>query len=144
MTIIQDERQVASVLMVSELKKAAYAKLIQELAGNVPDELYLVHTQPLIPPLYYGIPSVALACERALIQAQEELLFFANQLKIPTSRCLLLTPYFIPRSEIQLQRQLVRRLKRPVRLMTLVNQGAWLYSLGRSSPIQRNVLIERY
>lgn len=136
MIIPQEEKRIASVLRVSELKKTAYAERLKQLVGNMPKELYLVHTHSYIPPFYYSLPSVGLACEQMLIQAQEELAFFAQSLQIPFSHCVLLTGYFTLDSESQLQRQLVRQLKRPVRLLTLSAQETWLYALGPCLPKQ--------
>lgn len=137
MRTLEEEKPIAYVLLVSDLKETAYAQRLKRLVGNLPKALYLAHTHPFIPPLYYSIPSVAWACERARVQAHEELAFFAEQLTVPSSHTFLLTtPFTACSEEGQLQRRLVRRLKRPVRLLTLSQQEAWLYALGLGLPMQ--------
>jgi hypothetical protein len=108
---------IATVMFVSELKANPYDAPIHLLATLL-NHCYLVSYQPSIPPVYYIIPSVANACEEALLQAKEGLLFWGAKLGLPTARCLLLFGGFSGFRKKGLQHRLERVLKRPVRLLT--------------------------
>lgn len=124
---------VATVLLLSELQQSAHAPAVHALAASFPDNLYLVSEQWAIPVFYYQIPSVALACEQALAQAEEALFATGARLGLAPARCLLVLRYSPSFSKTRLQRQLVRRLKCPVRLLTMAGNEPWLYTLGLAS-----------
>lgn len=134
MVSFQKGGSVAYILRVSELKRATErgAKGVP-LGKSLPKEVYLVQEQLRIPPLYYSIPSIAHLCEQTFLKFQEELAYFAGQLGVPSERCLQVGHFFTSVTQTQLQRYLVRRLKRPVRVLTLAELTSWREGLSPTS-----------
>lgn len=123
---------IATALVVSELKSSLCCAAANTLAASFPDNFYLVCELPVIPPFYYQFPSVASMCEQELTKAREELYSLGTKLGILPERCLLLPRYYPHFSKLRLQRHLVRRLKCPVRLLTMARNEPWLYTVGLS------------
>lgn len=123
---------VATVLLVSQSTLSEGYAIARALTASFPDNFYLASEQPFIPPSYNAIPSVSTYCEQELAQAREALFSLGMRLGILPERCLLLFRYFPHFSKVRLQRQLVRQLNCPVRLLTAAEDKLWLYMLGLS------------
>ncbi len=124
--------RVATVLLISELKLSNSYAIANTLIASFPDDFYLASEQPFIPSFYYAISSVATDCEQGLAQAKETLSHLGVKLGILPERCLLLFRYLPHFSKWRLQRQLVRLLKCPVRLLVTEEDKLWLHLLELS------------
>jgi hypothetical protein len=122
---------VATVLLVSVLKKNPYAEHFYPLAPIFSNHVYLVSELPSIPACYYAIPSVARECEETLFEAKKELLAWGKKLGLSSEHCLLVFggSGFMKK---RLQRRLERVLKRPVRLL----RNEWGHEEARALPTQ--------
>ena len=111
----------AMALLVSELKTSSYRFVrARTLAASFPDNLYLVNVQPTLS-VFYPVPCIVSAWKQETIQARKELFSFGVELGISPERCLLLFQSGLFFKKIRLQRQLVRQLNCPVRLLNLAD-----------------------
>lgn len=124
---------IATVLLIPPLKSNDFEATARTLAASFPDNFYLACEQQVVSPFYCTIPSIAACAEEEWARAKEGILCLGVRLGILPERCLLLPLHAPCFSKRGLQRHLVRRLKSPVRLLTITDSKVWLYGLGYSA-----------
>jgi len=136
---IPEAKMAATVLLLPELEANDHCAAAQTLAAIFCDNLYLVSEHPIIPSVYYTIPSVANQCEQALAKAKEKLLFWGKELGIPQERCLLVLSKYSLFTKNRLQQQLVRQLNCPVQILEITADEPWYATLENALAIPNNI-----